>query len=138
MGAPVKAECQCGQLTLELPEKPLITIACHCLACQRRTGAPFGVVHYYRGNQISIEGQAKPYKRVSAAGNAVETFFCPSCGSTVFLKLAKQPAFVGVAVGAIADPASPAPIWSVWEQSKHHWIDIQGDVQHFLQGDQTA
>ena len=134
----MKAECQCGQLTLQVPERPLLTIACHCVDCQRRTGAPFGVMQYYRGDQVGIAGEAKPYKRVSALGNAVETFFCPNCGSTVFLKLAKQPALVGVAVGAIADPGSPAPMWSVWEQSKHHWIDIPGDVKHFLQGDQAT
>jgi hypothetical protein len=131
----VKAECQCGQLTLKLPERPLLTIACHCLDCQRRTGAPFGVLYYYHEDQVSIEGGAKTYRRVSAEGSVVETFFCPNCGSTVFLKLAKQPTLVGVAVGAIADPDSPAPMWSVWEQSKHHWVDIPGNVQHFLQGD---
>jgi hypothetical protein len=85
-------------------------------------------------DQVSIEGEAKSYKRLSAEGGGVETFFCPHCGSTVYLKLSKQPALVGIAVGAIADPAFPAPIWSVWEQSKHHWIDLPGEVQHFVQG----
>jgi len=131
----VRAECQCGQLTLELPDRPLITIACHCLACQRRTGAPFGVLHYYYGKQAVLQGQAKPYKRVSAQGNAVESFFCPNCGSTVFIKLAKQPDLIGVAVGAIADSASPVPAWSVWEQSKHNWVEMPGNVKRFLQGD---
>jgi hypothetical protein len=138
MEARVKAECQCGQLTLELPQRPLITIACHCLACQRRTGAPFGVQNYYRGDQVRIDGEAKAYKRVSDEGNDVETFFCPNCGSTVFLRLAKQPDLVGVAIGAIADPASAPPKWSVWEQSRHPWIDIAGDVRHFPQGDHAA
>ena len=130
----MKAQCQCGQLALAVPERPLITIACHCLACQRRTGSPFGVMNYYRGAQVNIEGDAKGFKRVSAAGNDVETFFCPHCGSTVFLKLAKQPDLIGVAAGAIADPAAPAPAWSVWEQSKHHWVDMPDDVKRFVQG----
>ena len=133
-GEAVKAQCQCGQLVVGLPERPLFTIACHCLDCQRRTGAPFGVLAYYRADQISIEGIAKPYKRTSAEGNAVETFFCSDCGSTVYLKLAKQPALVGIAVGSIGDPTFPAPAWSVWEQSKHHWIDLPGEIEHFVQG----
>jgi hypothetical protein len=130
----MKAECQCGQLTAGLPDRPLLTIACHCVACQRRTGAPFGVLSYYRADQVSLEGTAKSYTRVSAEGNAVDTGFCPNCGSTVYVRLAKQPALIGVAVGAIADPASSAPVWSVWEESRHHWVDIPGDVQHFPQG----
>lgn len=120
---------------MQVPGRPLITIACHCIDCQRRTGAPFGVLAYYRGDQINIEGEAKRYNRSSAIGNVVETFFCPECGSTVYLKLAKQPSLVGVAVGAIADPTFAAPKWSVWEQSKHHWIELPGNVQRFPQGD---
>jgi hypothetical protein len=118
---------------MEVSGRPLITIACHCLACQRRTGAPFGVMHYHRADQVGQHGQAKAYKRVSDEGNAVETFFCSDCGSTVFLKLAKRPNLVGVAAGAIADPATSTPTWSVWEQSKHPWIAITGDVKHFPQ-----
>lgn len=131
----MKAACHCGQLTADLPEKPLITIACHCLACQRRTGAPFGVLAYYQASQVSVQGETKSYKRVSDAENAVETFFCPDCGSTVYLKLGKQPDLVGIAVGAIADPALPAPIWSMWEQSRHDWIAMPENIRHFERGD---
>jgi hypothetical protein len=130
----MRAECQCGQLTADLPERALITIACHCIACQRRTGAPFGVLAYYRCDQINVKGDAKSYKRISAEDNAVETFFCPICGSTVYLKLGKQPDLIGIAIGTIADPALQAPVWSVWEQSKHHWIAMPENVQHFEQG----
>ncbi len=130
----MQAVCQCNQLMIELPEHPLLTIACHCVDCQRRTGAPFGVLAYYRADQIAIDGEAKVYSRKSAEGNEVETFFCPVCGSTVYLKLAKQPDLVGVALGAIADPAFTAPTWSVWERFKHHWIDMPTGIQRFSQG----
>lgn len=133
----MKAECQCGQLTLTVPERPLLTIACHCLACQRRTGAPFGVQYYYWGREVAIAGEAKPYKRVSDAGHDVETHFCPHCGSTVFFKLAKRPDLIGVAVGAISEPVSSAPMWSIWEEVKHPWVDIPGDVKHFPRGEQA-
>jgi hypothetical protein len=92
------------------------------------------VLAYYRVDQVSIAGEAKAYERVSDVGNKVETFFCPVCDSTVYLKLAKQPALLGVALGSIADPTLSAPSWSVWKQSKHHWIDIPGEVQHIPQG----
>jgi len=131
----MKAECQCVQLSVELPETSLLVIACHCLDCQRRTGAPFGVLAYYWLEQIKIKGEAKSYERSSAEGNAVETFFCQTCGSTVYIKLEKKPALVGVSVGAIADPAFQAPTWSVWEQSKHRWLEMPGNMQHFERGD---
>lgn len=41
---------------------------------------------------------------------------------------------IGVAVGAIADPNYPAPVRSVFEQSKHRWVDINGAaIEHFQQ-----
>lgn len=42
---------------------------------------------------------------------------------------------IAVAVGAIADPNFPAPIKSVFEQSKHVWVEISGPgVEHLQQG----
>jgi hypothetical protein len=42
---------------------------------------------------------------------------------------------IGVAVGTMADPKHPAPVRSVFEQSKHDWVEINGpDVLHFQQG----
>jgi hypothetical protein len=131
----MEAACQCNQLRLEVPSRPLMTIACHCIDCQRRTGSAFGVLAYFRADQVTIIGDVKTFQRISAANNEVETSFCPNCGSTVCLKLSKQPALLGVALGAIADPSFPAPSWSVWEQSKHGWVDVPGDVEHHLQGD---
>jgi len=81
-----------------------------------------------------MTGEAKRFERPTAAGGVFETFFCPSCGSTVYAKASKQPTLIGVAVGAIADPEFYAPVRSVWEQSKHRWVTIPGDVQHFPQG----
>jgi hypothetical protein len=132
----MKAQCQCGQLTAEVSEKSLITIACHCIACQRRTGAPFGVLAYHRRDQVTVAGDAKAFTRTSDAGNAFTTHFCPACGSTVYATLGKQPGLIGIAAGALADPAQTAPAWSVWEQSRHHWVTLPEDVKHFDQNGQ--
>ena len=37
------AHCLCGALSLKLRETSKLIVACHCLACQRRTGSPFGL-----------------------------------------------------------------------------------------------
>jgi hypothetical protein len=109
-------------------------IACHCTACQRRSGSPFGVLAYYPADQLSITGEAKRYERVTDEGNRFETFFCPDCGSTVYAKAGKHPAMIGVAVGATADPTFQAPIRSVWEQSMHSWVTMPEGMQHFPKG----
>ena len=130
----MKAECQCGQLSVKLPGPTPVVVACHCVACQRRSGSPFGVLAYYTADRLSIEGEAKSFERPTDAGNRFESFVCPNCGSTVYTKATKYPMMIGVTVGAIADPGFQAPARSVWEESMHRWVSIPGEVQHFPKG----
>jgi hypothetical protein len=43
------------------------------------------------------------------------------------------PKLIAVAVGATADPEYPAPVISVFEESKHHWVRLDDAVEHFQQ-----
>ena len=112
------ARCSCGAVTLSLPEEPSkIVVACHCIDCQRRTGAPFGVGAYYPADVATISGISKEFTHDAASGGKIHNYFCPQCGSTVFWKLSNLPALIGVAVGAMANPKYPAPAISVEEQT---------------------
>ncbi len=128
------ARCGCGAVTLRLPAPSRLVVACHCIDCQRRTGAPFGVGAFYAAEAVTIEGSPKQYTRAAASGGKVHSYFCTNCGSTVYWKADNLPAMIGVAVGALADPNHPAPVRSVFEQSKHSWVQIDGAVEHFQQG----
>jgi hypothetical protein len=128
----INAQCSCGALALSLPGPSDLVVACHCVACQRRTGAPFGIGAFYPVEVVSISGAPKEYVRPAASGGKVRSYFCPECGSTVYWKADNLPAMIGVAVGTIADPNFPAPIKSVFELSKHVWVEIKR-AQH-LQG----
>jgi hypothetical protein len=130
----MRAECQCGQLVVELPGPTAAVVACHCVDCQRRTGSPFGVLAYYATDQVTISGEAKRFERPTAEGNVFETFFCPECGSTVYGKAGKHPTLVGIAVGTIADPSFQPPVRSVWEQSMHAWVTLPEGIQRFPKG----
>lgn len=129
------ARCSCGAVALSLPAPSRLVVACHCLDCQRRTGAPFGVGAFYPVESVVILGTPRQFTRAAASGGKVHNYFCPDCGSTVYWKADNLPALIGVAVGAMADPATPPPIMSVFEQSRHHWVAISGaSVEHFQQG----
>ena len=131
----IDARCSCGAIAVSLPGPPNIVAACHCLECQRRTGAPFGVGAFYPAMSVRISGAPKEYVRAGDSGGKVRAYFCSDCGSTVFWRPDKFPGMIGVAVGAIADPNFPAPIKSVFERSKHAWVEIKGvDVEHLQQG----
>ena len=131
------ARCSCGALTLALSQPAKLVVACHCVDCQRRTGAPFGVGAFYPVDTVAISGTAKQFTRDAASGGKVHAYFCPNCGSTVCWKADNLPSLIGVAFGALAAPKRPAPERSVFEQSKQDWVQIGGAVEHF-QGSSVA
>ena len=131
----IEAKCSCGAIALSLPGPTKLVAACHCIDCQRRTGAPFGVGAFYPAEVVTISGTPNEYVRAAESGGKVRSYFCADCGSTVYWKADNLPAMIGVAVGAIADCSFPPPIKSVFERSKHAWVEIDGaDVEHLQQG----
>ena len=128
------AQCRCGALKLKLKEPPKLTVACHCFACQRRTGSLFGVGAFYAIDTVETSGAATEFVQVGDSGRRVRSYFCPTCGSTVYWKPDALPSMIGVAVGALAAPDFPAPALSIFERSKHHWVHFDGEVEHFHEG----
>ncbi len=128
------ARCSCGSLTLTLRAPARMVVACHCVDCQRRTGAPFGAGAFYPSDAVKISGTPKTYTRQAANGGLVHNHFCPNCGSTLFWTADNLPAMTGVALGALIDPPSAAPARSIFERSRHAWVRIEGDVAHFEAG----
>ncbi|WP_445260586.1 GFA family protein [Picosynechococcus sp. PCC 11901] len=35
----MKGQCRCGQVKFEVTSEPLITMACHCVGCQKITAS---------------------------------------------------------------------------------------------------
>ena len=133
-----EVQCACGALRLTVTEPPEMTALCHCLACQKRTGASFSANAFYTVACVEVTGPATEFVRIAESGRKVRQYFCPTCGSTVYWKADASPSWIGVAVGAFADPAFPAPSLSVFEQSKHGWVRLDESVEHFsaLPGDE--
>jgi hypothetical protein len=88
---------------------------------------------YFSKSQVRIEGPEKIYTRDAQKGRKIGFHFCPTCGSSVYWHFDLRPEHYGIAVGAFADPDFPPPTYSVWEESKHAWINLPDGIQHFRQ-----
>jgi len=118
-----QAACHCGQLRVRLEGDPALVSSCHCLACQRRTGAVFGSTSFFKRSQVlAIEGEHRTWRRAGDSGRFLTFHFCPTCGSNVFWESEGTPDMISVAVGAFADPSFPMPARTVWAASKHEWL----------------
>jgi hypothetical protein len=128
------AQCSCGKLKVEVEGEPVAVVACHCSECQRRTGSVFGVGAYYMKDKVKTSGPNKTYVRDGAAGRKMRNHFCPDCGTNLFWEAELIPNSLGVAVGGFRDPEFARPTRSVWEENKHHWVEMNASVPGFLQG----
>ena len=117
-----EARCSCGELRVLCLGEPVSVSLCHCTACQRRTGAPFGLAAFFKREKIEIEGHYADYARSSDAGYGLVFHFCPSCGSTVFWEPSRKPDMIAVAVGSFGDSRFPAPAKEVHTECRHAWV----------------
>jgi hypothetical protein len=65
------AGCDCGALKVTCSAEPKLISLCHCLACQRRTGSPFGIAAFFNRSDVLVEGACTAYEslreRISGA-----------------------------------------------------------------------
>ena len=124
------ASCSCGQLTATVGSGPIKVSICHCLACQRRTGSIFAAQARFTTESVQLSGTAREFLRVGDEGSRAIFSFCPECGATVHYRVEGREGFIIIPVGAFADPAFPAPTFSVYEERMHSWVGLPKDMEH--------
>ena len=130
----IEARCQCGQLRATVAGPSEALVVCHCSACQRRSGAPFGVLAYYPATEVTITGEATRFSRDTDAGREYVTGFCPACGTSLYGFTASMPERIGIATGAFEPADQPAPHRSVWEENRHSWVAMPANIPRFPKG----
>ena len=125
------ASCRCGQLRVTANGEPVRVSVCHCLDCKKRTGSAFSTQARWPAEQVSVEGQSKSWSHTADSGNRISFHFCPECGSDVHYEIdGKFDGQIAIPLGAFDDPYFAAPAFSVWEERKHEWVEILGEVEH--------
>jgi len=118
------ARCACGSLSITAIGEPTKVSACHCEACQRRTGSAFSVAVFYERDKAMPAGQSHVHSRLGDSGLPVDFHFCPHCGSSVFWYPAFRPRLIGIAIGCFGSAAPAGPSQSVYEQHRYDWVTI--------------
>ncbi len=125
-----RAACSCGSLAATCEGEPIRVSVCHCTACQRRTGAPFGQQARWAAEHVTIEGSSTAFTREGDSGGRATFHFCPTCGATVYFTVDRMPGMIAVPVGAFADASFPPPVISFYEARKHAWVVLPSGVEH--------
>jgi len=126
------ASCRCGRLGATCVGEPVRVSVCHCLECKRRTGSAFSAQARWPAEQVTLTGDATEWTTTGESGTWGRFRFCPTCGGPISFEIEALPGMVAIPMGAFADPTFPAPNFSVYEGSKHPWVEITAEgVDHW-------
>ncbi|MGK2922704.1 MAG: GFA family protein [Methyloceanibacter sp.] len=122
------ASCACGSLTVKTNGEPVDVYLCSCLKCQRGTGSAFSYAALFSDSAVTITGERRQYADRGDSGRAIESSFCPTCGTAVAFLAEGLPGMIGVPVGCFAGPNFAKPSKLFWASRRHHWLDLPADI----------
>lgn len=126
----MKGGCLCGDVRYEIAGTPLAIVTCHCLHCQKQSGAAFSLVVAIPRDALSLTGALTTYEDVGTSGQPVHRRFCGRCGSPMLTDTPRAQADGVIFVkGGTIDGAMDAltPTLHYWTERQHGWLTLPTD-----------
>jgi hypothetical protein len=133
----IDGHCHCGHVRYEAEIDADSVSICHCTDCQQLTGTAFRVSVRARAGDVRLTANApKLYRKIGGSGRPRLQYFCPECGSPLFVTGEGEAAAVwGIRVGSITQRRELTPRLQKWCGSALPWLDdiaalprIEGEI----------
>lgn len=122
---PASGRCQCGICSYLVTAEPYVAYTCHCTECQKLTASAFLSCMHVPAESVNItSGSPRSRNRIADSGNELETWFCPSCGSTLFAANSSRPRVRTVHIGTLDHPEEVALCAHIWVKRKLPWVTL--------------
>jgi hypothetical protein len=133
MTAPFSGGCACGSIRYVCSRAPVAMLNCHCIDCQRSSGAPFASGFIVRVADIAINGTPKTYSVRGGSGRLATRSFCPDCGSPLFTRGEGAPAVMSIRFPTLDIPSEFQPMLDIWTSSAQPWVCLGQAIPHYPQ-----
>ena len=114
-------QCLCGACAYEIEGEPFVVAHCHCLDCQRLSGAGHTTGAMFSEDGVRLTGPTSTYDATSEAGATVTRLFCSLCGSPLFGRNTGMPGFMTVSVGTLDASDDLIPQVAIFTRSRRAW-----------------
>lgn len=123
---PAEGGCTCRGVRYRLTDAPLFVHCCHCIWCQRESGASFALNALIETSKVQLlAGAPETVVTPSASGQGQKIVRCPACRIAVWSHYSGaglKAAFVRV--GTLDDPDLCPPDIHIFTESKQDWVQI--------------
>lgn len=123
--------CLCGAISYEIDGDPVVVAHCHCLDCQRLSGAGHTTGAMFPEAGVRLNGEPATYSTKSEAGNTVERLFCGRCGSPLFGRNTGMPGFMTVSLGTLDSPDRLTPRVAIFARTRRRWDVMDSTLPTF-------
>ena len=122
---PASGGCQCGECRYTISAKPYVAYTCHCTECQKLSSSAFASLMQVPSEGVEIvRGAPKCRSRIADSGNVLETWFCPSCGSSLFAKNSARPRVRTIHTGTLEHAEDVEVSAHIWVKRKLPWVEF--------------
>jgi hypothetical protein len=123
--------CLCGSVRYEMHGDPKMNVICHCLTCQKLSGAGHAFHMLVPEAGFSVSGTPKGFDSIADSGNRVTSSFCPQCGSQLFSRTSGFPGMLAVRVASLDEPLALTPQMAVYTKRLQPWDHVEPAVPSF-------
>jgi len=116
---PLGGVCRCGAVRFEILSVPLMTIACHCLDCQRMSASAYSLTSMIPFDDFKVV-KGSPVER-SLPGSLRHHFFCPGCMAWLFTQLEGVDSRINVRPTLCDDASWVTPFIETMTKEKLPW-----------------
>ena len=131
MTTPFSGGCTCGAIRYVCSRMPVAMLNCHCLDCQRSSGAPFASGFIIAESAIEITGTPKTYSVRAGSGSIATRSFCPQCGSPLFTRGDANPGFMSVRFPTLDNASEFQPMLDIWTTSAQPWVCLSQAIPQY-------
>ena len=120
---PMTGGCPCGGIRYEIASFPLLVYTCNCTDCQRQSGSAFAMNMPVAAKDFRIlQGQPKPWRRLSPTGVEITSWFCGDCSGRIHGERAGRPEITIVRAGTLDDTKWLVPVAHMFVRSAQPWV----------------
>ena len=123
--------CQCGAVTFSVEAPALLTYACFCHSCQKRTGSAFSMGLIVPTDALRIAGEVKAWSRVSDQGVSNTRYSCADCGNIIYGTGDASPELAKLQAGLLDDTSEVEPEVYLWNCYRQPWVTLPARARPF-------
>lgn len=113
--------CRCGQVTMKVKGRPLMTMACHCKGCQRMTASAFSLSSLFPDQAVEIAG-LEPV--IGGMHGELRHHFCPHCLSWIFTRAEMLGPLINIRATMLDGAADLPPFIETCVSEKLPWVSL--------------